>query len=113
MPRLKPFTCLRPMAAKIFKDVSSMKLMFVIFWSHNVLRKVVRETDRNAGGPNNGIHATRIHLTKGGPGWFPIEIQEFKAFLGIHILMGLKRNSSVRSYWGKDFIIIIPLCQVQ
>ena len=31
MPRLKPFTCLRPMVAEIFRDVPSMKLMFVIF----------------------------------------------------------------------------------
>lgn len=77
------------------------------------MRKVVDETDRNAGGPNNDIHATRAHPTKGGPGRFPIEMQDLKAFLGIQILMDLKRNSSLRSYWSKKIIIIIPLCQVQ
>ena len=39
-----------------------------------------------------------MHPTKGGMGWFPIEYQELKLFLGIHILMGLKRNPSVQSY---------------
>ena len=70
MPKVKPCTSHRPEVVEIFRVMPSMNFMFAIFWSHDVLRKIVRETNRNARELNNGIHGTRVHPTKGGPGWY-------------------------------------------
>ena len=69
-PSIKPFTRRRPRVAEIFTIVPSMKSIFVVFWSHDVLRRIVHDINRNAEGPDNGIHANRVHPTKGGMGWF-------------------------------------------
>lgn len=50
-----------------------------------------------------------IHTTKGGPHLFLLEVSEFKAFLGMHILMELKRNPSMRSFWSKEQFLYCPL----
>jgi hypothetical protein len=63
------------------------------FWPFNLLRKIVDETIR---------YATKVKgdgTTEGGPKWKDITVACLKAFIAVHIYMGIKRQPNSKVYW--------------
>jgi hypothetical protein len=71
---------------KDFQQVPSVASLFDLFWQVTMLLKIVIETNRYASHPLDVIGNTM-----GGRNWVPITIPKLKAFLAIHIYMGMKR----------------------
>jgi hypothetical protein len=40
--------------------------------------------------------------TRGGMEWTPLQLEEFRAYLGICLYMGIKKLPSTRLYWSRD-----------
>jgi hypothetical protein len=62
-----------------------------------MLEKIVVESNRYATHP---LDARR--KTMGGRNWVHLTIAELKAFLAIHMYMGMKRQPNIQSYWEKE-----------
>jgi hypothetical protein len=80
-----------------FDKVPSVASLFDLFWPVTLLLKIVIETNRYASHPLDAIGNTME-----GRNWVPITIPELKAFLAIHMYMGMKQQSNVQSYWAKE-----------
>lgn len=52
-------------------------------------------------GPVEPRSRVREGMTRGGKGWYPLDVEELKGFLAIAIYMGIKKQPNVRSYWQK------------
>jgi hypothetical protein len=62
-----------------------------------LLHKIVTETNRYATHPLDAMGNTM-----GGRNWENMTIAELKAFLAVHMYMGMKRQPNVQSYWEKE-----------
>jgi hypothetical protein len=61
------------------------------------LRKIFIETNRYA------MESLDAHgSTRGGPKWETLTVPGLKAFLAIHMYMGMKRQPNYKSYWEKE-----------
>jgi hypothetical protein len=61
-------------------------------------RRIVRETNCYA----SEVIDDKTGATRGGLDWTPLQLEEFRAFLAICLLMGLKKLPSKRLYWSRD-----------
>jgi hypothetical protein len=77
----------------------TMMQVFELFWSFNILRDIVNETNRYATSRNGD------GILPGGAGWQLFTIAEFKAWLAIWLYMGMKRQPNMKSYWMKEGLI--------
>jgi hypothetical protein len=96
---------------------------FNLFWPDNYLQEVVLETNRYASqictrpsrkrrnepqssSDKEEDEGDKDHevkgVTNGGSGWTPLNILEFRAWLGIKIYMGIKRLPCKRDYWSQS-----------
>jgi len=66
----------------------------------------MRETNRYVG---QAVTEYESQYNNGGPKWFDVTPGEFKAWLGIVILMGLKVTLTVRDYWKKSAFWHCPI----
>jgi hypothetical protein len=82
---------------QFFAHMPSILTLFELFWPFNVMSKIVIETTRYA---THVIDA--LGNTQGGPKWINTSVAEFKAFLAIHMYMGMKRQPNMKSYWNKE-----------
>jgi hypothetical protein len=82
---------------KFFVHMPSLLTLFELFWPCNLLRKIVLETNRYA---SHVVDA--LGNTMGGPKWVHTSVAELKAFLTIHMYMGMKRQPNIKSYWSKE-----------
>ena len=74
-----------------------------LFWSFYILRDIVNETNRYV------TLCNRNGIILGDMDWELFMIAEFKAWLAIWLYMGMKRQSSMKSYWMKEgFGIPLP-----
>jgi hypothetical protein len=68
--------------------------LFERFWDETMMRHIVAECNRYA------MTTTRkTNKLKCGPRWEPITLKDFRAFLGIVLLMGIKDLPCIRDYW--------------
>jgi hypothetical protein len=61
------------------------------------LQRIVTESNRYATHPLDAMGNTM-----GGRNWVHMTVAELKAFLAIHMYMGMKRQPNVQSYWEKE-----------
>ena len=68
------------------------------FWDNDILAKIVKHTNDFAGHlkKQNKNPSARIHK------WTPVTIAEFRKFMGLILLMGLKRMPELELYWSRD-----------
>jgi hypothetical protein len=76
--------------------------LFELFWPKTLLKKIVIETNRYATHPLDAMDNTM-----GGRKWVNISIAELKAFLAIHMYMGMKQQPNIHIYWEKEGCPII------
>jgi hypothetical protein len=96
-PRPVPFTGARgPM--EIRHRLPTFMHLFSLFWPWTILRTIVDETNRYAceDDGNGG--------TMGGDKWEPLTVAGLKAFMAIHIYIGLKRQPNLKTYWMRNSI---------
>ena len=46
-----------------------------------------------------------VFAAKPDPEWFDTTLEEIKAFLGLHVLFGIKQLPAIRLYWNNDPLI--------
>ena len=85
------------------EGVPGVTEVFDLYWTPETLRRIVVETNRYA---REGSGIASDSRTKGGPRWKDVTVSELRAWLGVCILMGVKRLPAVRHYWlrGEGFI---------
>jgi hypothetical protein len=82
--------------SKFFDHIPTILQLFELFWPFNMLRKIVFETNRYA---THSLDA--LGNTMGGAKWVSTSVAELKAFLAIHMYMGMKRQPNIKTYWEK------------
>jgi hypothetical protein len=70
--------------------------LFHLFWPTSLLEKIVNETSRYATHCMDALGNTR-----GGMNWMNLSIVELKAFLAVHMYMGLKKQPNIQTYWER------------
>jgi hypothetical protein len=70
--------------------------LFELFWNYQTLRSIVGETNRYATHEvdDNG-------KPRWGEKWEPLTMARLKAFLGVSILMGMKKQPNLKNYWQR------------
>jgi hypothetical protein len=64
----------------------------------------VEETNRYA------RHVKSVESIEGGPKWTDITVACLKAFIVVHIYMGMKREPHIKAYWHREgFIFHCPI----
>jgi hypothetical protein len=76
----------------------SLPGLFEKFWTPKLQRRIVRETNRYA----SEVVDTKAGKTRGGLQWTPLGVEEFRAYLSICLLMGLKKLPCTRLYWTRN-----------
>jgi hypothetical protein len=79
-----------------YRDETWSQDFFELFWPFTMLRKIVFETNRYA---THSLDA--LGNTMGGAKWVSTSVAELKAFLAIHMYMGMKRQPNIKTYWEK------------
>jgi hypothetical protein len=94
-PKPRPFRGQRG-PVKHYHSMPTFMHLFDLFWSYQTLRSIVRETNRYATHEvdDNG-------KPRGGEKWETLTVPGLKAFLGVSILMGMKKQPNLRTYWQK------------
>jgi hypothetical protein len=92
----KPQEFIGTSRANIFwRSFPTMLQLFEVFWTHYILRDIVRETNRYATVVDNDGNSM------GGAGWVDFTVPELKAFMAIWLYMGMKRQPHIESYWHR------------
>jgi hypothetical protein len=68
--------------------------LFDLFWSYQTLRSIVRETNWYA-----MYEVDKKGKRMGEEKWESLTVAGLKAFLGVSILMGMKKQPNLKSYW--------------
>jgi hypothetical protein len=89
------FTGLKPGCSHPYGCLPSLMGLLDKFWSQKLQRRIVCNIDRYASEVIGKDGATR-----GGHGWTPLVLEEFRAYLTICLFMGLKRLPSIHLYWS-------------
>jgi hypothetical protein len=79
-----------------FFRMPSMLALWELFWPFNLLRKIVEETNRYV------RHVKSDGTIEGGPKWTDITVACLKAFIAMHIYMGMKRQPNITAYWQRE-----------
>ena len=85
-PHPNPFSSPRRGPTRNYRSLPSFQYMFSIFWTMEMLQRIVDETNRYANCPideNGNI--------RGGPSWTNVTILELQAFLAFALYMRLNR----------------------
>jgi hypothetical protein len=70
--------------------------LFGLFWTHTVLNRICVETNRYAQEDDGG-------KPKGGHDWYDIEEGELRAFMGVRLWMGMRKQPNIKTFWvGED-----------
>jgi len=78
-----------------FRCMLSFIQLFSLFWPYILLQKIVIETNWYATTPDeNG-------KCPGGATWIRFTVAELKAFLAVFMLMGLKWQPNLKTYWSR------------
>lgn len=78
------------------KGTKSPLEIFKLLWDEKIMRKIVRESNKYA-----FTTCEKTKKLKGGKlGWTPLSIRELRKWLGILVLMGIRRQPKLRDYWA-------------
>jgi hypothetical protein len=76
--------------------------LFGLFWTHTVLNRICLETNRYAREDEGG-------KPKGGHDWYDVDEGELRAFMGIRLWMGMRKQPNIKTFWaGEDDIFHCP-----
>ena len=82
-----------------------MLQLWEVLWPPSLMRRIVRESNRYA-----ETSVDEIGNIMGWPLWKPIIVAELRAFLAIHLYMGLKKQPNINTYWEREgFIFHCPI----
>lgn len=84
-----------PGFTKVVHKVTDGVAYFNDVWSLKVLARIVRETNCYV----EEVPAGR-NRTRGGQYWSDLNVPKLKTYLGLCLLMGIKKNPNVKSYWS-------------
>jgi hypothetical protein len=96
-PQPRPFLGTRGPIEYNHRLPTSMQL-FNLFWPWTILRDIVNETNRYAR-QDDGAGGTME-----GRRWEQLTMAGLKAFMAIHIYIGLKKQPNLKTYWMHDSI---------
>jgi hypothetical protein len=82
--------------SRFFPHLRRILQLWELFWPFTLLRKIVTETNRYASHPLDALGNTM-----GGKKWVNLSVAELKAFLAIHMYMGMRRQPNIQTYWKK------------
>jgi hypothetical protein len=83
--------------SQFFFQLPTMLQLFELFWPFTTLRRIVEETNRYA-----TMVLDAFGNTRGGRTLKNLTVPGLKAFLAIHMYMGMKRQLNYKSYWEKE-----------
>jgi len=75
---------------------------FNLIFTEDLFEHIVEETNR---------YARQCIAVKPDPKWCETTTEEMKAFVGLHVLFGIKHLPSTRLYWSKDPFLGVPEVQ--
>jgi hypothetical protein len=93
-----PFSGPKPGYTHPYGRLPSLPRLFEKFWTPKLQRRIVRETNRYA----SEVVDAKAGKIKGGLQWTPLGVEEFRAYLSICLLMGLKKLPCMRLYWAQN-----------
>jgi hypothetical protein len=96
-----PFTGPEPRCTHPYGRLPSVLGLFDKFWSQKMQRRIVRESNQYA----SEVIDEKLGTTRRGLDWRPLQLEEFRAYISICLLMGLKRLLSHRLYWTRDQLL--------
>ena len=96
-----PFTARAGPMSGVAEDGTAVDFFYLMF-PEELIEHIVSETNR---------YAHECIATKLDPEWKDTSLKEIKAFLGLHVLFGIKQLPSYKLYWSKDPLIGVPAVQ--
>jgi hypothetical protein len=69
--------------------------LFGLFWTHMVLNRICVETNRYAQEDDGG-------KPKGGHDWYCVREGELRAFMGVRLCMGMRKQPNIKTFWVGD-----------
>ena len=96
-----PFTARAGPTSGVAEDGTAVDFFYLMF-PEELIEHIVSETNR---------YARECIATKPDPEWKDTSLEEIKAFLGLHVLFGIKQLPSYKLYWSKDPLIGVPAVQ--
>jgi hypothetical protein len=97
MPHPIPFIGTRG-PTEISHRLPTFMQLFSLFWPWTILRTIVGETNCYVG-EDDGKGGTR-----GGDKWEHFMVAGLKAFMAIHVYIGLKKQPNLKTYWMRNSI---------
>ena len=96
-----PFTGRAGPTSGVAEDGTAVDFFYLMF-PEELIEHIVSETNR---------YACECIAMKQDPEWKETSLEEIKAFLGLHVLFGIKQLPSYKLYWSKDPLIGVPTVQ--
>ncbi|XP_067026427.1 piggyBac transposable element-derived protein 4-like [Acropora muricata] len=93
--RVLPFTEPTGSTSGVAEDGTAIDFFYLMF-PEDLIEHIVTETNR---------YARECTAAKPDPERFDTMLEEIKAFLGLHVLFGIKQLPAIRLYWSNDPLI--------
>ncbi|XP_022801637.1 piggyBac transposable element-derived protein 4-like [Stylophora pistillata] len=98
---VSPFTAATGLTWGVTEDGTAIDFFYLMF-PEDLIEHIVSETNR---------FAQECIAAKPDPKWRESTLEEMKAFLGVHVLFGIKQLPANHFYWSSDPLIIVPSVQ--
>lgn len=98
---VSPFTETSCPTSGVAEDGTVISFFYLMF-PEELIEQIVAETNR---------YAQECIATKPDGEWYDTTLDEMKAFIGLHVLFGIKRLPANRLYWSEDPLIGVPFVQ--
>ena len=98
---VSPFTEATGPTSGVAEDGTAIDFFYLMF-PEELIEQIVAETNR---------YARECIAMKPDREWYDTTLDEMKAFLGLHVLFGIKRLPATRLYWSEDPLISVPFVQ--
>ena len=98
---VSPFTAATGPTSGIAEDGTAIDFFYLMF-QEELIEHIVIETNR---------YAQECIATNPDHEWFETTLAEMKAFIGLHMLFGIKQLPATCLYWSQDPLIGVPFVQ--
>ena len=98
---VSPFTAATGPTSGVAEDGTAIDFFYLMF-PEELIEHIVVETNR---------YAQECIATNPDREWFETTLAEMKAFIGLHVLFGIKQLPATRLYWSQDPLIGVPFVQ--
>lgn len=95
---VSPFTAATGPTSGVAEDGTAIDFFYLMF-PEELIEHIVVETNR---------YAQECIATNPDREWFETTLAEMKAFIGLHVLFGIKQLPATRLYWSQDPLIGVP-----